>query len=409
MRLLAGTHADGTPLSLVDHLAVHGPLPPSHEAVLQDIGLRGRGGAGFPLARKLAAGLAARGRRSVLVNVTESDPTSMKDHVLASRAPHLVIDGALVAMRAVAAPEALIATHAGSPLQALLSVALAERTDARGVRLLGVPARYLSGEASALVSAASGGPSLPFHHRLPLTSGGPQSRPTVVLNAESVAGLALLARHGAAWFRQLGTPDEPGTLLVTVRRTGRTPVVLEVPVGTPLTGALDLAGLELGDLQAVLVGGWSGQWLTEHDVQGPTLCHAGMHAAGGTLGAAVVLGLRHEECGLRSTADLLRRLAAEAGGQCGPCLNGMPALARAFDEVLVGFDVAGARDRVLRYGDLVAGRGLCGLPHGASALAGSALTAFEADLHAHARGGCGRPSSDALALRRRRHAAGSLA
>jgi NADH:ubiquinone oxidoreductase subunit F (NADH-binding) len=386
-------------LSFADHLATHGPLPHDAGAALEEAGLRGRGGAGFPVARKLSAARKAHGRPRVVVNATESEPASLKDQVLTTRSPHLVLDGALLAARAVRAKEVGGATHEGSVAGPALRRAIDERPDGGQVRLLEVPARYVSGEASALASAAAGGPARPYLHDRPLAVGGPRGRPTVVLNAESVAGLALLLRHGKAWYAREGTLDEPGTLLLTIRRSGLPPSVLEVPVGTPLTVALRLAGVGTADLQAVLVGGWFGRWLPLPEALDVPLSHAGMRAAGGMLGAGLVMALGNEECGLRATTEVVRTLAGESAGQCGPCVNGLPALARAMEDVVGGFGPGDAVTRVDRYRSLVARRGLCGLPDGTADLAGSALEVFAADLANHGRGGCGRPPGMALGVR----------
>lgn len=350
------------------------------------------------MVRKLQVARDAGGKGPVVVNVTESEAASLKDTTLATRAPHLVLDGAQVAARAVRAREVVLATHVGSPAGPALRLALAERRDPVKVRLLEVPARYVSGEASALARAATGGPAKPVPHDQPLAVRGPSGRPTVVLNAESVAGLALHLRHGKAWYDGLGTPDEPGTVLLTVRRSGFVPRVLEVPLGTPVRDALRTAGIPEQGLQAVLVGGWFGRWLPAATALDTPLSHAGMRAAGGVLGAGVVVALGEDECGLRATAEVARHLAGESAGQCGPCVNGLPALARALEDLVGGFATGAALDRLDRYRGLVTGRGLCGLPDGTADLVGSALAVFAGDLAAHERGGCGRPTGVALAV-----------
>lgn len=395
-RLLAGIREDGRPVSYAEHLAQHGPLPAPKDVLhaLAGAGLRGRGGAGFPVVRKLQVARDAGGKGPVVVNVTESEPASLKDQVLATRVPHLVLDGAQVAARAVRAREVVLATHVGSPAGPALRQALAERSDPVKARLLEVPARYVSGEASAVARAAAGGPPLPVLHDEPLAVRGPSGRPTVVLNAESVADLALHLRHGKAWYDGAGTPEEPGTVLVTVRRTGVVPGVQEVPLGTPLREVLPSAE----GIQAVLVGGWFGRWLPAAVALDAPLSHAGLRAAGGVLGAGVVMVLGADECGLRATAEVVRHLAGQSAGQCGPCVNGVPALARAVEDLVAGFVPDEAAVRVGRYRALVRGRGLCGLPDGTADLVGSALEVFAEDVRAHAAGGCGRPSGVALAV-----------
>src|SRR6185437_4129593 len=112
-------------------------------------GLRGKGGARFPTATKLEA-VASRGRAIVVANGTEGEPASLKDAVLMSHAPHLVLDGAVVAAEIVGAREVIICVKRGSPAQPILERAIAERADyghdAIDMRVVGAPNRYVSGE-----------------------------------------------------------------------------------------------------------------------------------------------------------------------------------------------------------------------------------------------------------------------
>ena len=405
-QLLQGARADGLPMSWSEHLAVHGPPPPAArhdakhlQAALSGAGLRGRGGAGFPVARKLAVALEAGGKGSVVVNATEGEPASLKDHTLVGLVPHLVLDGAQLAARAVRAREVVVAVHEGSALPGVLERAVAQRSgDPVRTRVLQVPARYLSGEASALARAAAGGPSRPVLHDVPLAVRGPSGRPTVVLNAESVADLALYLLHGPARYAGCGTAEEPGTLLVTVRSTGTRPVVLEVPLGTPVREVLAAAAVPLPDVEAVLLGGYFGRWVRSPAALDVPLSHAGARAAGTVLGAGVVMALTERECGLRATAHAVRYLAGESAGQCGPCTNGLPAIATAFERLVGGFADPSVLEHLRRWCGLVEGRGLCSLPDGVTSLVASALTAFADDLPAHLGQGCGRPAGAALAV-----------
>ena len=405
-RLLEGARPDGRALDRQAHLAVHGALPApargearTWQRALEGAGLRGRGGAGFPVARKLAVAHEAGGRGVVVVNATEGEPASLKDQTLVGLVPHLVLDGAQLAARSVRAREVVVAVHEGSPLPGVLAAALAERPDdAVRTRVLTVPARYLSGEASALASAAAGGPGRPLLRDVPLAVRGPSGRPTVVLNAESVADLALYLLHGPSRYGDQGTAEEPGTVLVTVRSAATGATVLEVPLGTPVGEALGTAGVDLGQVQAVLLGGYFGRWLAAPPALDVPLSHAGARAAGGVLGAGLVMALGQAECGLRATAQAVRYLAGESAQQCGPCTNGLPAIATALERAVGGFAEPETLEQLRRWCGLVAGRGLCSLPDGVSALVASALTVFGDDLAAHAGHGCGRPAGPALAV-----------
>ena len=365
------------------HVAVHGRLPELTAQQVLDLAaggnVRGRGGGGFPLSRKLIAA-AEHGRGTVIGNCSEGEPASRKDAVLLERAAHLVIDGLLLAGRATRARRLVLAAHEGAPAR-LLRAALSERPDADAVEVLEVPARYVAGEASALASALAGGPSLPQQRSAPLATG---RRPHLVQNAETLACLALLAR---------GRPVDSG--LVTVRGAVPAVTVLEIEVGTTIRQTLALAGGPTEPVQAVLVGGYFGRWLPSAALDTP-LTHEGLRAVGGVLGAGLVVALPSATCGLAATAQALRYLAYQSARRCGPCRNGLPALAAAFEQLSAGTD--GDVRRLDHLATVVRGRGACAHPDGASALATSALEVFAIDVGRHRDGPCGRPPGDALGV-----------
>ena len=176
--------------------------------IVERSGLTGRGGAGFPTARKLEAVRSRRGRAVVVVNGMEGEPASARTATVGI-APHLVLDGAALAAAAVGADAVLVAVRRDR-VGAVHSLgrAMAERREA-GIddvepSVYHGPPRYVGGEESALVHWLNGGPSVrstvpprPFER-------GVDGRPTLVLNVETLAHLALIARFGDAWFRSVG-------------------------------------------------------------------------------------------------------------------------------------------------------------------------------------------------------------
>jgi NADH:ubiquinone oxidoreductase subunit F (NADH-binding) len=381
-RLLAGWHQTGAPADLAAHLRRYGPNPPVRAADLIEAvtraGLRGRGGGGFPTGRKLAAVAAGRKRPVVVVNACEGEPASAKDAALLDLAPHLVLDGAVLAATALGAVEVVVGVHEGTAAEGGLARAIAERADPVPVSVTAVPARYVAGEESALVHFLDAGDARPTTGPRPFRR-GVGGRPTLVDNAETLAHLALIARFGAAWFREVGTPDRPGTYLVTVGGAVRDPGVYEVAGGTPMDVVLSEAGGPVRPVQAVLVGGYGGAWVSP----GSTTA----------AGVALLLALPSGACGLAQTAHLLRYLAGEAARQCGPCTFGLPAIAADVADLVRGSDGA-ALDRLRRRLAVIPGRGACAHPDGAVRLVASALEVFARDLAAHL---CGRPCPGAVA------------
>jgi NADH:ubiquinone oxidoreductase subunit F (NADH-binding) len=386
------------------HYAKHGSLPyqggPGRlMRDLQAAGLTGRGGAAFPVHRKLTAVLeaAASSHRSpvVVANGAESEPASDKDATLLWLAPHLVLDGLQLAAEAVGADQAILYTHADrrDDVGRRLGNALAERRaagiDMVPVGLAEAPPRFLAGQETALVSHLGGGPAVPTFIPPRITERGLGNAPTLVQNVETLAHLALIARHGPRWFRTAGTPNEPGSMLCTVRNPDGQPRIAEVPLGAPLRELL-------GDLpqdSAVLIGGYHGAWIPAAHAAKLTLDNASLGKAGASVGAGILITLPRDRCGLAETARAVRYLALESAGQCGPCLNGLPRIAAALAELAGARPQARTRADVERWAGLVAGRGACHHPDGTVRLVRSALTTFAGELGRHERGRCGATSS----------------
>ncbi|HEX3589392.1 MAG TPA: NADH-ubiquinone oxidoreductase-F iron-sulfur binding region domain-containing protein [Pseudonocardiaceae bacterium] len=377
-RLLAGWSDTRGPADLAEHVQRYGPIPFADRAALIDLvrsaGLRGRGGAWFPTATKLAAVAAGKRRGVVVANAVESEPGSDKDNALLRLAPHLVLDGIALAVHAVDAQDAVLCVRRGDPVVPGLHAAAAQRGDAVPVRVVEVPARFVASEESALVGFLNTGQARPAG-RPPLpVERGVKGRPTLVDNVETLADLALVARFGAEWFRSVGTPSAPGTALVTVGGAVARPGVREIPLGTPLATAL---GPVAEPVSAVLVGGFGGTWvrLPTDFVLAPD--------GDPPLGVGVLLALPARACGLAATARIVRYLAGESALQCGPCMFGLPAIAQDLDALATGAPVA---DRLMHRLGIVRGRGACAHPDGAIRVATSALTMFPDDMYAHAMG-----------------------
>ncbi|MEO9240787.1 MAG: NADH-ubiquinone oxidoreductase-F iron-sulfur binding region domain-containing protein, partial [Jatrophihabitantaceae bacterium] len=397
-RLLRGTGSDL--VELAGHLSVHGPLPELSRdgllAVLDAAALAGRGGAGFPLATKLRS--LGRGRPVVVVNGAEGEPVSAKDHALLSRTPHLVLDGAATVAGAIGARRVLVAVT-DPALTAPLQRALASRPDRGLFELHQVPDRFIAGEARALLSALQGGTGLPPGRRVLPTERGLDGQPTLLSNAETFAQLAVLARLGAHRFREIGTAAEPGSTLLTVSGAVRNPGVIEVPLGTPLATVAGAVGALPS--QAVVVGGYHGSWLPAATDQPSALplalplSRAGLAAAGGSLGAGVLIFLGEDSCGLAELARVAGWLAAESAKQCGPCAFGLPALAADVQALVAGRP---AGSSAARHAGLLVGRGACAHPDGAVRFISSGLAALAADVHTHrVYGGCRRADRRQLA------------
>ncbi|WP_017582411.1 NADH-quinone oxidoreductase subunit NuoF family protein [Nocardiopsis valliformis] len=390
----------------VDHTAhrdLHGPLPQlgaDDLITLAGLGsLRGRGGAGFPFARKVRAVQTSVLRHDstarVVVNGTEGEPGSVKDRMLLTRAPHLVLDGAELAARALGSPEVVIGvadegSRAADPVLDSLRSAVDERGSGTVFRVVRMPDRFVSGQAGALVQGINGRVPLPPGTPRRTSESGVAGLPTLLSNAETYAQLAVLAIGGADRYAEEGCASQPGTVLLSV--SGDT--VVETAAGTRLSRLLSACGLS--SARAVLVGGYHGAWLSAEEMPRARLSRDGMSEVGGTLGAGIVLPVTGDTCPLGETARVLRYLARESSGQCGPCVRGMPALTDSFVRLLSG---EGSPEDVLVAAGIGEGKGACAHPDGSAVFARSALRVFSEDLSTHSlTGGCSRPVKGELPL-----------
>jgi NADH:ubiquinone oxidoreductase subunit F (NADH-binding) len=389
-RLLAGLSYHHL-ADLDEHERFYGPLPEVGRRFIDVVdasGLTGRGGAGFATGRKLRSVSARHGKKVVVANGSEGEPASSKDRLLLTRLPHLVLDGIAVAVASVGASEAYLALH-GHERQLIehLEAAVAERDDPVPVQVTGIPAKYVSSEQSAIVQYINGGPGKPTFSPPRPHERGVRGLPTLVNNVETLAHLALIARHGDGWFRSAGTPAAPGSTLVTVSGAVNRPGVYEVEMGTPVGEVVMLAGGPAERPQALLVGGYFGSWLPAGAAWPVPLTHAALKAAGGALGAGIIIALPESSCMLAETARVVRYLASEGAGQCGPCAFGLPALADAMAELAFHGGRNRSAARVSKLLPLIEGRGACRHPDGVTQLVRSALRAAAADAHWHDQAG----------------------
>ena len=316
----------------------------------------------------------------MVANCSEGDPTSAKDEVLLDRSPHLVIDGALTAAAAVGADRIVLAGHAGSSVLRTLPVALSQRpASAVTVEPVAVPARYLASEATALVRFLNTGDARPAGRLSPVWRKGVDGRPTLVANAETLAQLALLARFGPDWFAALGSPTEPGTVLVTVGGAVPRPGVVEVPTGTALCDVLACAGAP--PTGWALVGGLAGGWVDLARCAGVAFDTESLRAVGASRGVGSITVLPPGACLLAETARIAAHQAQAGARQCGPCMFGLPAIAADLSALAAGD--RSALGRLHRRLPIVNGRGACGHPDGTVALAAGALATVTARQRGH--------------------------
>jgi NADH:ubiquinone oxidoreductase subunit F (NADH-binding) len=390
-RLLPAT---GQPMELAEHLRVHGRTPYRGGPkmlihTIESAGLTGRGGAAFPTHRKLTAVASQKGNPVVVGNGAEGEPASDKDKRLLWFSPHLVLDGLQLAAETVGARQVHLYLHREPMLEQRVHSALAERASAGldriAVSLVTAPHRFLAGEESALANRVEGGAALPRFTPPRIFERGVGGAPTLVQNIETLAHLALISRYGPAWFRSVGTKAEPGSMLTTLRRANGSGGIAETAIGTPIAELLRLAE---HPARAVLVGGYHGAWLTPEQARHLTLSNADLRPLGAAVGAGVLAALPADRCGIVESARVVRYLALESAGQCGPCLNGLPRIAATLSQLADHRSAPSARDDLARWSQLVERRGACHHPDGTVRFLRSALTVFADEVALHESGRC---------------------
>jgi NADH:ubiquinone oxidoreductase subunit F (NADH-binding) len=351
--------------------------------LLDASGLTGRGGAAFSTATKVRA--AHDHGAHLVVNACDGEIGAVKDaYVVEHHVDELVRGARLVGGEGRRRRLIRFAAHRGS--------GTAERLHRAGVDVLEVPGRYVSSEESSLISLAHGGLARPMTKRQPFVLGGGRDSEgrrvpaTVVLNAETVWRVAQVVEHGPAWFRSFGTPQEPGPRLVALTGAVERPGILETESGVPLADLLDAARPVAG-WEFVVVGGLGGILLTADEARSVAWSTHDLARYGGAVGPGVVDVLDPQRCPLDVVTSFLTYAAGETAGQCGPCMFGVPTVARAWRQLV---DTPSRREleAVRTAAGLLPDRGACRFPDGVGRFAASALRVLEPHLAAHASGSC---------------------
>ena len=312
-------------------------------------GLRGRGGGGFPTGvkwRTVRDNRSTVESSSVVVNGAEGEPGTFKDRTIMRLNPFAVVEGALIAARAVGADQVIFGLKAsfGPELvrvrQAIEEVQRAGWAEGVDLTVFEGPDEYLYGEETAMLETIDGRHPLPrvappyrqgvsevdSDSGLPAGVGmagpgtGTSAPPTLVNNVETLANVPDIIARGAAWFRQEGTEDSPGTIVCTVTGSTKRHGVGEVSMGTPLREVIDVIGGGLrsgGQVKAVLSG--VANALVPAALLDTPLTYEAMNAIGSGLGSAGFIVFDDADDLTAVVAGVSRFLAVESCGQCTPC------------------------------------------------------------------------------------------
>ena len=372
----------------------------SPEEVIEEVkasGLRGRGGAYFPAAVKWeGARSTPKEPRYLVVNCEEGEPGIFKDRHLMEGTPHRILEGAVIAAYAAGVSRAYLYVNAEAGLSANRMRRAVE--SAYGLGILGRDilgsgfdlemeirrgaGGYVCGEETTLLNTMEGDRREPRLRPPFPTQAGFRASPTVINNAETLCNVPFIMTNGAAAFAATGTPDYPGTKIISLSGSVSRPGVVETPMGTSLRQIVyGLGGgpTEGRTLTALAVGGPSSGLLPcsmlDTPVRGGLL-----HESGVMLGAGGVVAIDGSVTIVEALRNLVAYNAVESCGKCTPCREGTPRMVDAVDRIASGFGSSRDIEDLLHLSKIVNAASLCGLGQAAGNPASSALHLFGAEL-----------------------------
>jgi NADH-quinone oxidoreductase subunit F len=357
--------------------------PPDVEREVTQSGLRGRGGANFPVGAKWSF----VNKKSPVVylccNADEGEPGTFKDRWILEHTPHQLIEGMLIAAYALNVRHAFIYIRGefDLPLRRLQD-ALEEARTARlvGEQILGSnfacdivvhrgAGAYVCGEESSLLNSLEGRKGYPRNKPPFPAVRGLYQAPTVVNNVETLSDVPWIVTRGGAAYAALGNKANPGTRLFGISGHVKKPAVYERPTGYPLKRIIfEDAGGILGDkpLKAVIPGGSSTPVLTAQEIENITLDAASLQQAGSMLGSGGIIVIAEGTCMVRVLHVLTRFYSHESCGQCTPCREGTAWMNDIVERIGSGKGVRADLDNLQNIPAGISGNTLCALGDAAS-------------------------------------------
>ena len=415
-RLVLGECGHVDPQNIREYIAHNGYLAAEKaftemkpEEVCQTIfesGLRGRGGGGFPTGKKWQLTLQEPSEKKyVICNGDEGDPGAFMDRSLMEGNPHRVLEGMMIAARAVGADEAYVYVRLEYPLavsrmrkaieDAMDAGVLGENIFDSGhdmfIHIMEGAGAFVCGEETALMASIEGKRGMPMPKPPFPAQKGLFGKPTVINNVETLAAVPLIIRNGATWFNAYGTANSKGTktfaLTGHVANTG----LIEVPFGTTLReivyniggGVTDDDGKVTGEgFKAVQIGGPSGGCLTEEDLDLP-LDYDNLIAKGAMVGSGGLVVMNKQSCMVQIARFFMNFTQSESCGKCVPCREGTKQMLSLLDEIIDGTATQETFDLLEEVGQVVKKASLCGLGKTAPSPVLSTIVKFREEYMQH--------------------------
>ncbi len=371
-----------------------------------EAGLRGRGGGGFPTGKKWELTLNEKNEKKyVICNGDEGDPGAFMDRSLMEGNPHRIVEGMMIAAKAIGANEGFVYVRLEYPL-AVERMKKAIK-DAKEAGILGEKifnseynfdlhvmegaGAFVCGEETALMSSIEGKRGMPMPKPPFPAQKGLWGKPTVINNVETLATVPLIFRHNVKWFRQNGTENSPGTktfaLTGHVANTG----LIEVPFGTTLREIVYNIGggvtNEQGEIinegfKAVQIGGPSGGCLTEDELDLP-LDYDNLIKAGAMVGSGGLVVMNKQSCMIQIAKYFMEFTQEESCGKCVPCREGTKQMLSMLEEITEGKADESIIPKLEKLGRVIKKGSLCGLGKTAPSPVISTLKKFRQEYEEH--------------------------
>ncbi|MCH7695402.1 MAG: NADH-quinone oxidoreductase subunit NuoF [Proteobacteria bacterium] len=353
------------------------------ESIIEEVknsGLRGRGGAGFPTGLKWSfmSSPQIKGQKYVVCNSDEAEPGTCKDRDILRFNPHAVVEGLAIACYAMGATVSynyIRGEFMDEPYQRFenaLKEAYSLGYLGKGVMgsdinldiyaSLGAGA-YICGEETALLESLEGKKGMPrFKPPFPANY-GLYGRPTTINNTETFCSVPSIMRNGAKWFAGLGVENSGGTKCFSVSGHVNRPGNFEIPMGTPFTKLLEMAGgvRDGHSLKAVIPGGSSVPVLPGEIMMQVNMDYDSIQKAGSLLGSGAVVVMDETTCMVRMLQRISRFYYTESCGQCTPCREGTGWLYRMITRIMTGQGHKQDLDKLLDISKKIEGHTICAL------------------------------------------------
>lgn len=369
-------------------------------AIIKESGLRGRGGAGFPTGLKWSfMPRQFPGDKFLVCNSDEGEPGTCKDREILMHNPHIVIEGMAIGAFAIGASRGYNYIH-GEIFQVYerFQAALQEAREAGyiGQNIMGSNfsfelnahhgfGAYICGEETALLESIEGKKGQPrFKPPFP-ASFGLYGRPTIINNTETFSAVPWIIRNGGQAYLECGKPNNGGTKIFSVSGDVERPGNYEIPLGTPFSVLLELAGgVRSGrQLKAVIPGGSSSPVLPASIIMDCTMDYDSIAKAGSMLGSGAVIVMDDTRCMVKSLQRLSYFYMHESCGQCTPCREGTGWLWRVVDRIENGEGRPADMDLLDSVAGNIMGRTICALGDAAAMPVRAMLKHFRPEFEYH--------------------------